>query len=206
MDVSMLPPLEPCPFCGLQSRWRADVHKGSVYVSIECSPACYGHSVIAYPLERASALADLYNTRKRRFQVKALTISQPFASLIVDGKKWIENRTWAAGYRGPLAIHAGKGSQYLSSEELGQFPCGCIIGVCRLVACVAKSRIEMLAPSSKRLDLIEDSRRSWGEANEHEHCEGPWCWILDNVKRVEPVYVRGLQGLWNFDGELKVIE
>lgn len=48
--------------------------------------------------------------------MKALTISQPFASLIASGEKWIENRIWYTSYRGPLAIHAGKGLQYLSRQ------------------------------------------------------------------------------------------
>jgi hypothetical protein len=40
--------------------------------------------------------------------VKALTIRQPWASLIALGVKRIETRSWSTQYRGPLAIHAGK--------------------------------------------------------------------------------------------------
>lgn len=40
--------------------------------------------------------------------MKALTIKQPWASLIVHGIKDIENRTWRTDYRGPLLIHASK--------------------------------------------------------------------------------------------------
>lgn len=50
--------------------------------------------------------------------MKALTISQPYASLIANGEKWIENRRWETLYRGKLAIHAGKGTQYLDRDEL----------------------------------------------------------------------------------------
>lgn len=38
--------------------------------------------------------------------MKAITVKQPWASLIVAGIKDIENRTWATKYRGPLLIHA----------------------------------------------------------------------------------------------------
>lgn len=38
----------------------------------------------------------------------ALSILQPWATLIVVGAKDIENRTWATRYRGPLLVHAGK--------------------------------------------------------------------------------------------------
>jgi len=42
--------------------------------------------------------------------MKALTIRQPWASLIAAGVKTIETRSWSTRYRGPLAIHAGKAS------------------------------------------------------------------------------------------------
>ena len=40
--------------------------------------------------------------------MKALTIRQPYASLIATGAKTIETRSWSTQYRGPIAIHAGK--------------------------------------------------------------------------------------------------
>lgn len=40
--------------------------------------------------------------------MKALTIRQPWASLIAHGVKTIETRSWSTKYRGPLAIHAGR--------------------------------------------------------------------------------------------------
>ncbi len=39
--------------------------------------------------------------------MKALTLQQPWATLIAEGHKRVENRTWQTAYRGPLAIHAG---------------------------------------------------------------------------------------------------
>lgn len=40
--------------------------------------------------------------------MKALTIQQPRASLIIVGVKRFEYRTWRTSYRGDLLIHAGK--------------------------------------------------------------------------------------------------
>lgn len=40
--------------------------------------------------------------------MKALSIKQPWAALIVHGFKPVENRDWHCNYRGPLLIHAGK--------------------------------------------------------------------------------------------------
>jgi len=40
--------------------------------------------------------------------MKALTVSEPWATLIMFAGKDVENRTWQLNYRGPLIIHAGK--------------------------------------------------------------------------------------------------
>lgn len=128
--------------------------------------------------------------------IKALTISQPFASLI--GEKWIENRRWHTGYRGWLAIHAGKGLQYLSKEELTEYPAGCVIKVARLTACVSKQTILHLSKATP-VALIEGTRKTWLEAVQHPHCEGPFCWILEDIVDLpEPISVNGKQGLWDW--------
>ncbi len=40
--------------------------------------------------------------------MKALSIRQPWADLILRGRKTLELRTWTVKYRGPLAIHASQ--------------------------------------------------------------------------------------------------
>ena len=53
--------------------------------------------------------------------MKALTIKQPWASLIASGIKDIENRTWKTHYRGKIYIHASshyaKGAFSVMSSE-----------------------------------------------------------------------------------------
>ena len=49
--------------------------------------------------------------------MKAISIRQPFASLIATGEKTIELRTWYTHYRGPLLICATKSATGLSPEE-----------------------------------------------------------------------------------------
>lgn len=39
--------------------------------------------------------------------MKAITILQPFTSLVALKKKVIETRCWKTSYRGKIAIHAG---------------------------------------------------------------------------------------------------
>jgi hypothetical protein len=50
--------------------------------------------------------------------VKALSLWQPWASLIPLGTKTIETRSWSTRYRGPLAIHAAK---HAETGDLGSF-------------------------------------------------------------------------------------
>lgn len=49
--------------------------------------------------------------------MKALTLTQPFATLIAIGAKKIETRSWRTDYRGPVAIHAAKGLSKMSEDE-----------------------------------------------------------------------------------------
>lgn len=133
--------------------------------------------------------------------MKALTISQPYASLIASGEKWVENRSWFTNYRGPLAIHAGKGTQYLGRAEITNYPTGCVIAIAKLVACVHINEILRNDASSEvRKRLIPGTSRLWSEAFRHKHAEGPWCWILtDAHPLVDPVFISGKQGLWEYN-------
>jgi activating signal cointegrator 1 len=133
-------------------------------------------------------------------KIKALTISQPYASLIASGEKWVENRRWSTNYTGPLAIHAGKGMQYLDREELAEYPTGCIVATTQLVCCLQRATILRYADSMKFNHCPVGFPHTWEELAEHEHCEGPYCWLLADVRKVDvPVQYRGAQGLFEVD-------
>lgn len=80
--------------------------------------------------------------------MKALSIRQPWAWLIVQGIKPVENRTWHTAERGQLLIHAGlQFDQQGLDSVLASFPelasrlpkaydLGGIVGVANLVDCV----------------------------------------------------------------------
>lgn len=53
--------------------------------------------------------------------MKALSIRQPWAWLIVNGHKDIENRTWPTQRRGPILIHAGKAMTQTEYEDVCRF-------------------------------------------------------------------------------------
>ena len=129
------------------------------------------------------------NTRTLR----ALTIGEPYASLIMSGEKWVENRTWPTNHRGLLAIHAGKGTQYLDRKQLAAYPAGCVLGIVELVACTPMPLTVLEGTRLQDIGINPD------EFCDHEHTEGPWCWILRNPQRYrDPQPAKGKQGLWSW--------
>ncbi|UEM07997.1 ASCH domain-containing protein (plasmid) [Skermanella rosea] len=80
--------------------------------------------------------------------MKALSIQQPWAWLIVNGFKDIENRTWETRYRGPVLIHTGKRLDREAYEDLPlyfpdinlppicELPLGGIVGQATITDCV----------------------------------------------------------------------
>ncbi len=82
----------------------------------------------------------------------ALSIRQPWAWLIIQGYKDIENRTWKTPFRGPFLIHTGKlldeGADYAVgiAEQRGiiippleSLPRGAIVGAAEVKDCVTTS-------------------------------------------------------------------
>ncbi len=136
--------------------------------------------------------------------MKTLTVIQPFAHLIATGVKRVENRTWPTGYRGLLAIHAGKARRYgadrvddLAREWFDLDPAhlafGAVVAVAELVDCVRLVGDAIEGPTP------EWSQRKYPWLDAHEHREGPVCWVLANVRRLAvPVVVTGAQGLWDW--------
>ena len=77
--------------------------------------------------------------------MKIISIRQPWASLIVQGVKPIENRTWPTRYRGPVRIHASLRADSISAAEIEQRfkvrlpseqPLGGVVGITEIVDCV----------------------------------------------------------------------
>lgn len=136
--------------------------------------------------------------------MKALTIWQPYASWIIDGAKWIENRTWATGYRGPLAIHAGLDQAELRRLKLlAKYPTGVILGTVRLVAVETLEQLRQL-----RTEHGDDYHppgepqvtKTILELLLHKHTWGPVCWIVENpVRFPQPLAAKGKQGLWEWE-------
>ena len=126
--------------------------------------------------------------------MKALTIYQPFAKLILIGEKRVENRTWGTRHRGDLLIHAGKSKAFLGEAILpdgAPLEFGAIIAKCFLSDCADISIIR-----AGRYD----AKYPW--LRDHQHAIGPFCWILKYIEPIEPIPCNGKQGLWEYKGKI----
>lgn len=136
--------------------------------------------------------------------MKALTLWQPWASLITHGPKRIENRTWFPRWilNQRIAIHAGKRFDretwedyredfiYPYGSSVDEIPRGAILGSAIVIGCVYP-------------DSEEASR--WPAY----YNPGSLGWKLDSVVALpEPIPCRGAQGLWDVPVEIerKILE
>ena len=124
--------------------------------------------------------------------MKALTIKQPWASLIVNKYKLYEFRSWKTNYRGKILIHAGlstdkKYINLLSDYNLDYIN-GAIIGEADIVDCILVDE-----KFSKNLNSLN-------KLVYHHDYTGLYAWQLDNIKLYkEPFYIKGKLGLWNYE-------
>lgn len=150
--------------------------------------------------------------------MRAITICQPYAHLIAIGEKSVENRTWATDHRGLLAIHAGKGRDYLDEDDLEKWPgmaFGAVVAVANLAGCVQldRSRVALsglringvdFPPVENETFTVPDwAKRRWPWLAGHQHTEGPVAWVLTEVRALPvPVPCRGAQGLWDVPADV----
>jgi hypothetical protein len=144
--------------------------------------------------------------------MKAISLLQPWASLVAIGAKKIETRSWDAKYRGPLAIHASKGfpkvvkelcwgepfrSTLLKHGYLMSFcnmPFGAIVATCRLVDC---KQIQITVKDDK---ICNPQNLSVKERAFGNYTPFRYAWILEDIKPLpEPIPAKGHQGLWNWE-------
>lgn len=139
--------------------------------------------------------------------MKALTIKQPWATLIALGEKQYETRSWQTKYRGKIAIHAGKtidkeACQYPEIKQalnkhgivlLSQLPTGAVIAVADLTNCfqVVKDHDDFAETTG---DIISEHEYPFGD-----YTEGRFAWKLEKVTVLEqPFSAKGQLSLWEW--------
>ena len=86
--------------------------------------------------------------------MKVLTIKEPWATLIIEGYKKYEFRSWKTNYRGKILIHAGKSIDKKGKERFKDYnlnySCGEIIGEAYITDCIKVN--EELVNSLRKID------------------------------------------------------
>jgi hypothetical protein len=142
--------------------------------------------------------------------MKALSIQQPWASLIASGAKIYETRSWPTQWRGDIAIHASKqftrDQRALCEEDpfysalcdampdldggrVDDLPLGCIIAVGTLKACFTTDLFSALDFRSPRHRSNEAAFGDWSAGRYAFH-------IADVQQLAEPIPCVGNLGLW----------
>jgi hypothetical protein len=139
--------------------------------------------------------------------MKALTLTQPWATLVAIGAKRIETRSWKTSYRGELAIHAAKAfpkyardftlqpvcyeqmrrSARLESRQKGwpAYPLGYVLATCRLQLCI----------STDALRYVSELEHAFGDFS-----PGRFAWFLTDIKLLpKPIPAKGSLGLWEWN-------
>ena len=111
--------------------------------------------------------------------MKALSVKQPWANLIANGKKTIETRTWMTKYRGPLLI--------ISSLKPKIEPAGCAVALVNLVDCRPMTRDDVGAACCPLYPKAK-------------------AWILEDIRPVRPMHMKGALSIFNVDLEEEDLE
>ena len=135
--------------------------------------------------------------------IPAITVYQPYASLMAGGHKTYEWRTWFVQYRGPLIIHAAKmilketwlnplvrdALQRMGYADIEALPTGGIVGLVRLDG--YRPVEYLLGKQMSPLDLSLCTRTPGG-----------FGWVLKDARQLPFVACRGAQGVWRYDLEV----
>lgn len=125
--------------------------------------------------------------------MKVLTIKQPWATLIINGYKRFEFRSWRTNYRGELLIHAGKSVDKDAMKRLNKYlkneiPLGKIIGKVNITDCVELDE-------KLKEELLKENRDIYRNPK-----IGEYGWKIEDVTVFEnPIEISGKLGLWNYD-------
>lgn len=126
--------------------------------------------------------------------MKVISIKEPFATLIKDGVKLYETRSWKTNYRGEIYIHA---SLSLSKSERvesanknlkSEIKPGFILCKCELVDCIPMTN-----------EFIKYINKETSEYEYGLYSEGRYAWKLKVLEVLdEPIPAKGKLGLWNY--------
>ena len=123
--------------------------------------------------------------------MKVITLKQPWATLVITGRKKYEFRSWNTNYRGKILIHAGKTVDKEAMKRLKDFhldfPTSRILGEVELIDCIKLD-------SDIHKKIIEEDPVIYG----HRENRGGFAWVLENPREIhDERIVTGKLGIWN---------
>ena len=121
--------------------------------------------------------------------MKVLTLKQPWATLISEGLKEYEFRSWNTNYRGKLLIHAGVS---IDKEEIKKYnydyPKSRIVALVELVDCI---KID-----DKFNKMIKDKNSIVYGSKDRDG----YAWKIKLIKKIDDNNeIKGKLGLWNIE-------
>ena len=126
--------------------------------------------------------------------MKVITIKQPYATLIKEGLKEYEFRTWKTKYRGDILIHAGKGMDKVAMKKFEhlnlEYPKGCIIAKATITDCI-------LVDDNFRKELKLKNDLVYSHVINDKVWNG-YAFKLENIEEVEPIEINGKLSLWDY--------
>lgn len=130
-------------------------------------------------------------------KLKVLTLRQPWATLMAEGIKKYEFRSWKTTYRGKVLIHAGTGIDKEDMKKykyLGlEFPSRRIIAIVEIEDC-----LELDEQLNKK--IIAENDIAYGNK-----VRTGYAWKLKNIKKIDyNKEVKGQLGLWNIDFDKEI--
>lgn len=135
--------------------------------------------------------------------MKALTLTQPYATLMQIQAKRIETRSWKTPYRGELVIHAAKGFPKWAKETCEEEPFAHVLrginlpisrGLCvvRLVDCISTN-------DSKAIIDVRLNHGAHHEIDFGDYSPSRYAWVTEFVRVLDdPREVKGALGLWEW--------
>ncbi len=127
--------------------------------------------------------------------MKVITIKEPYATLIAEGLKEYEFRTWKTKYRGEVLIHAAKTPNNENKKRFIDrnlnYKEGFIIAKAKLTDCVEvdDKLIKELLNKDKEVYKNLSIKRD----------KPLYGFKLENVKRIDPIEAKGQLGFWNYN-------
>ena len=149
--------------------------------------------------------------------IHCLSVRQPFASWIIHGSKWCENRTWKTDHCGPLYIHASTWEPGILPENRDPdkydfpVPTGAILGCVDLLGCWPVEDVQDAAVRLSDDESLSDAM-AWLADNRinffgWQAVEGPTCWLMTDRKPLaEPIEAKGKLRIWTADVPVEQLE